>query len=259
MSDLYALHAARGHFKTPARATAWLLKMGLSEKLVASFPADTVEQQEWLAHYLPHHPSGVFGPPTATTAELARNVFKDLLSGVHVYKRARIIYHEIDEPYPLEVEKNIIELAQEFNSITDASILNGLQKQIVAATDNGAAARALTQAVHAGLALIRKKDAIAAQLALMTLFYDTALATQEQKHRAATTVAEATEQLLLKMLRFYQEGTFTEDCLMSDFSDAEYEALCTLVHVPVELAGVDLHALLLQYLSDAERSLFVSV
>lgn len=261
MSDLYALHAVRGHFKTPARATAWLLKMGLSEKLVASFPADLQDQQEWLARYLPHHPRGFLGlenvPTTAT--ELVRTTFATVFDGVHVLKRARIIYHEIDEPYPIEVEQQFIELSQEFNTIKEADILNRLQKEIVAATETGPAALALIKTVESALALIRKKDAMGAHIAILSLFYDAALAHQEQKHRSATTVSEATERLLLKLLRLYQRQELTVDCLLTDFSEAEYEELCAFVHASPEIAGVDLHELLQQYLQEAEHSLFVTV
>jgi len=205
MSDNFALHQIRGRLSTSARAHRWLTTVGISEKEAYTFPLQREEQRAWLAQH--HVESGELTWNKGFTCDMARDVFRECSIGQKTFQRARIIYDETDQPYPLGAEKSLVQLAKEFNQIRDDELLNDVQKDIVANIDDVSVGIALAKRVRKAVEEIRRKDRLAANIVLVGTLYDSALAEAEKQHRAMTCPDDpAVNGLLQKLFQAREDG-----------------------------------------------------
>ena len=251
MAETFALHQARGQFSTPSRTYDWLTRMGVSEDEQLTFPQGTGDQQEWLARHKLGHGDLVW--LQGTSCDIARDTFRDAKISQGTLRRARIIYHETEEAYPLGCEHVLVDLSEQFNDIKDADLINDLQKSIVARVDDATVGLALAQEVKRTIVAIRNKDRLAANIALVATMYDTALAGQEKAHGLLSAIEDdQTRQTIVTLLRLHNQG---ETDLWSHLSEGERRIAAEFFEVsPSE----DINALLQTYFKAAEDSIFVA-
>lgn len=254
MSNTYTIHRQMGQFATPARFAEFAKKAGISAKEASSFLALKGEAARiaWLEEHVQSDKvcEMLSGSSTGNACDLARDVFNRAGLGPSGLRRARTVYAETRGTYPQGIETLLTSMTKEFNDIKDAEIINTLQKNMVARIDDASVGLALAKEVREAVARVRRKDLLAANIALLVSVYDQALAAEEQYHREMTRVEDkSTHDLLVKLFGVYErEGD------MSDFSPDELLALRRFVEVPLDTPAEELTQLLHAYMKEASES-----
>lgn len=216
-----ALHATRGHWSTPARRAAWLQQLGLSA-------ADDRSARD-ICQTLPDTSLEGLAPTAgATAAERLAAMYSQSRVQAADRQHARIVFHELGQPYPLKVEQLLTAMTREFNATRVNQAMADVCTDIAAAApDEGLL---LVERVEKAVAAVRAKDALALTMAVLITLYDSAVARAEAEHLRVFGAAlpPAQETLLRQLLDWHCAHKLTDRAL----ADVDGAALRQLLAVP---------------------------
>lgn len=246
-ADTFAVHAALGRAATDRRFARWVAAEG--EPVTPGDPP-CHRALHWLeAHRMGPAMRRELLHPAGTATDVVRAVIQRARFSRRKLDACRAVFDETGTPYPVEVEAMLGELTEQFNAINEDKGLADIRLRIVAACKTPEQGAALADELDRAIELVRTKDRIAANIALLAEAFDAALAAEERRHGRLHEWAAADEELMWAAMRAWAAGQL-EAHLATLAPD-----VCARLAAMVDAARDDpLGPTLAAYFAEAERT-----